>query len=290
MKSYFFNAEPTADLVTHPTGFDRTYDADDQAAFFEPFFTGAGVFAGTNKDACKVAVKVDGGAGGVLLSVGEGTVYVKGRMAIFDGTETVTTMRDCKVVARMNKTADVRGFQLLAVTELTQTEDVYDLELAQVVLKAVVGGYEAVVTDTRAFIAFTGQPPYYPPDSDSLPYILWLYTLGFPMTPEQRSAVTGNPSLMSIFDASIGASRADSVAFTADEWVKGETVSVLRIPQAKHGRRSSKFGYTLRHLVDGVLKGNTWGVVGTSVAFNDTTKDIELWSADIYPGEIVFFG
>ena len=290
MRSYFFNAEPTSDLATHPTGYDRAYDADDQAAFFAPFFTESGVFAGTNKDACKVSVQEDGGASGVKLAVAAGAVYVKGRMAVFDGTETVTAARDCRIVARMNKTADVRAFELLAVTELTKTDDVYDLELAQVTLKAVVGGYEAVVTDTRAFIAFTGQPPYYPPSSDSLPYVLWLYTLGFPMTSEQRAAVTGNPSLMGIFNSSIGAMRSDKVTFTAAEWAASDTVKVLRIPKSKHGRQSSKFGYTLRHLVDGELRGNTWGVICTSVAYNDATGDIELWSEDAYPGEIVFFG
>ena len=63
-------------------------------------------------------------------------------------------------------------------------------------------------------MAFTGQPPYYPPESDNLPYILWLYALGFPMTQEQRAAVEGNPDLMSIFNASLGASRSNTVTFT----------------------------------------------------------------------------
>lgn len=290
MKSYFFNAEPTTDLEQHPTGYDREYDADDHAAFFAPFFTTAGVFTGPNKNACLVTVKEDGGANGVILGVAEGAVYVKGRMAKFDGTETVSTSRDCKIVARMNKTADVRAFQLMAVTELTQTEDIYDLELAEVALTPVVGGHEAEVTDTRTFIAFTGQPPYYPPDSDSLPYVLWLYTLGFPMTAEQRAAVTENPSLMGIFNTSLGAMRSDKVSFTESEWVASDTVKVLRIPKSKHGRQSSKFSYTLRHLVEGKLKGNTWGVIATSVAFNDVTGDIELWGADAFPGEIVFMG
>ena len=202
MKSYFFNAEPTTDLETHPTGYDREYDADDHAEFFQPFFTAAGVFAGSNADACKVTVESQGAE--VVLRIAEGAVYAKGRAAVLDGTETVRTKADCKVVARMNKTADVRAFQLLAVTELVQTEDVYDVELGAVVLTPVMGGFEAVVEDTRSFMAFSGQPPYYPPDSEGLPYDLWLYTMGFPMTEEQKAAVEANPDLMKIFVRSVG--------------------------------------------------------------------------------------
>ena len=212
MKSYFFNAEPTTDLEAHSTGYDREYDADSQAEFWEPFFTGAGVFAGTNKDACKVTVASQGAD--VVLGVAEGAVYAKGRVARFDGTETVSTRANCSIVARMNKTADVRAFQLLAVTELVQTEDVYDVELGRVVLTPVMGGYEARVTDTRPFIAFTGQPPYYPPDSTELPYMLWLYVTGLPMTPEQKAAVEANPSLMEIFYGSRDSNRFGPVTAT----------------------------------------------------------------------------
>ena len=35
-----------------------------------------------------------------------------------------------------------------------------------------------------------------------LPFVLWLYVLGLPMTPEQRAAVEGSPSLMEIFNRS----------------------------------------------------------------------------------------
>lgn len=199
MKSYFFNAVKTSDTTTHPSGYDREYDADDHAAFFAPFFNEAGVFAGADAGACKVQVQ-----SGLTLVVSAGAVYVRGRMAVFDGTETVTVSQNCKIVARMDKSMAVRDFQLLAVTELTQTEDVYDLELASVTLEAVSGGHEVHVTDTRTFLSYMGQPAYYPPTSDDLPYILWLYTLGFPMSEEQRAAVEGNPSLMSIFEASVG--------------------------------------------------------------------------------------
>ena len=84
MKSYFFNAEPTEDLTNHPTGYDREYDADDHAAFFAPFFAEAGVMAGTDSGACKVSVQ-----SGTTLKVAAGPVYVKGRMGLFEGTETI---------------------------------------------------------------------------------------------------------------------------------------------------------------------------------------------------------
>lgn len=281
MKSFFFNAEPTNDLKNHPTGYDREYDADDQAAFFEPFFNVAGVMAGTNANACKVTVK-----SGSTLRVGAGCAYVKGRMVQFDGTETIEATAAGRVVARMNKTADVRAFQLLIVPSLVQNEDVYDLELASVALTPISGGYRADVTDKRTYMAFSGQPPYYPPDSGSLPYVLWLYTLGFPMTAAERASVTGNPSLMNIFNASLGASKSASVTFTAAQWSSG----VLTITKAQHGRQSSKFGYTLRHSVNGVLTENTWGVMCTDVVYDVATGSIKLKSADAYAGEIVFFG
>ncbi|MCI6255930.1 MAG: hypothetical protein MR648_04970 [Clostridiales bacterium] len=198
MKSYFFNAVKTADLDTYPSGYDREYDADDQAAFFAPFFNEAGVFAGTNANACKVQVQ-----SGLTLAVAAGAVFIRGRMAVFDGSETITASKSCRIVARMDKSLAVRDFQLLAVDELTRTEDVYDLELASVS----VSGGAATVTDTRTFLSYMGQPAYYPPTSDDLPYVLWLYTLGYPMTDEQRTMVEGNPSLMEIYRASIGAAR-----------------------------------------------------------------------------------
>ena len=230
MKSYFFNAVKTSDTTTHPSGYDREYDADDHAAFFAPFFSEAGVFAGADAGACKVQVQ-----SGLTLVVSAGAVYVRGRMAVFDGTETVTVSQNCKIVARMDKSMAVRDFQLLAVTELTQTEDVYDLELASVTLEAVSGGHEVHVTDTRTFLSYMGQPAYYPPTSDDLPYILWLYTLGFPMSEEQRAAVEGNPSLMSIFEASVGGDYAghksdkqnphEVTAAQAGAYTKEETLS-----------------------------------------------------------------
>lgn len=150
MKSYFFNAEPTTDLLNHPTGYDREYDADDHAAFFAPFLEEAGVLGGKDPDACKIYVK-----SGTTLGIKPGAVYVGGRAAIFDGTETVTAFNGCKIVARMNKSADVRAFQFLAVSTLIQTEDIFDLELAG----ASVSDGAATVSDARTFLISAVRPP-----------------------------------------------------------------------------------------------------------------------------------
>ena len=161
--------------------------------------------AGADSDACKVTVQ---GGEGTTLQIGAGAVYIRGRAAVFDGTETVTVSEDCKIVVRMNKSLEVRNFQLLALTgELVSTEDICDLELARAHLEPVSGGHRVTLTDTRTFLAYMGQPAYYPPDDENLPYVLWLYTLGFPMDEEQREAVEGNPSLMEIFRNSLGAVR-----------------------------------------------------------------------------------
>lgn len=280
MESYFFNAEPTADLVNHPTGYDREYDADDHAAFFAPFFSQAGVMAGPEGDACKVVVQE-----GALLRVCAGCAYVRGRMVQFDGTETVMAPGGCRIVARMNKTADVRAFQLLAVEEPVHSEDIYDLELAAVTLTPVSGGYEAQVVDTRTFLAFTGQPPYYPPEGD-LPYALWRYTLGFPLPEDQRAAVEANPSLMAVHRAGLGGTMGVVIGFTAGEWSGGRLV----IPQSAHGRQSGRFGYTLRHRVNGALKDSTWAVKCTGVSFTEATGDLVLESDSAYDGQLAVFG
>lgn len=285
MKSLFFNAEPADNIVLHPTGYDREYDADDYASFFEPFFNAAGVMPGITADACQVTVKA-----GAVLTIRPGCAYVKGRMVQFDGTEEITITKACKIVARMNKTADVRAFQFLAVDTLVQTNDIYDLQLATATLTPISGGFAATVTDTRTYMAFTGQPPYYPPDSNSLPYVLWLYTLGYPMTPEQRASVTSNPSLMKLFNESLGAAKAQKVTFTESQWVASGTEKKLVIAQTAHGRQSEKFTYTLRHLVGGAMKSNTWSTMCAEVKFVEATKNIEIYSSDAFPGEIVFSG
>ena len=137
------------------------------------------------------------------------------------------------------------------------------------------------------FLSYMGQPAYYPPDSDSLPYVLWLYTLGFPMDEEQRQMVEGNPSLMAIFNASLGAQRSSAVDFTAAEWT-GDGSKTLTIPRTKHGRQIGRFAYTLRHKVSGQLKGGTWAVLCTSVTYDEASGNILLTCEDAYDGQICF--
>lgn len=152
MKSYFFNAEPTTDLVKHPSGYDRAYDADDHAAFFAPFLEEAGVLGGKDRNACQIYVRAR-----LTLGIRPGAAYVGGRLVVFDGSETVTAFNGCRIVARMNKSVDVRAFQLLAVTELVRTDAIYDLELAQVA----VSGETVTATDTRTFLVSAVRPPVY---------------------------------------------------------------------------------------------------------------------------------
>ena len=281
MKGYFFNALQTSDLEHHPSGYDRDYDADDHAAFFAPFFSEAGVMAGRDPDACKVQVQA-----GTTLAVHAGAVYIRGRMAALDGTETITVTQDCKIAVRLDKSMNVRDFQLVAVQTLVRTEDVYDLELASAALTPVTGGYQAAVTDTRTFLSYMGQPAYYPPDPDSLPYALWLYVLGLPMTADQKAAVEGSPSLLAIYRSSLGASRAAAVSFAAADWQNG----ALTLSQSQHGRGSGAFGYTLRHLVGTELKSRTWAIMETQVDYNAESGAVTLTASAPYAGEIVFFG
>ena len=144
MRSLFFNAEPTTDLERHPTGYDREYDADSHAAFFEPLFGPAGVLlTAGSEDPCCIYSK-----GGGILGIKAGAAYVKGRMVAFDGTETLAAATG-HVVARMNKGMEVRGFQLLVVDVPIQgTGDIYDLPLANVS----VSGSNVSISDERVFL------------------------------------------------------------------------------------------------------------------------------------------
>ena len=98
--------------------------------------------------------------------------------------------------------------------------------------------------------------------------------------------VESNPSLMAIYEASVGATRPAAVSFTAEDWSGGTLV----IPKASHKRRSGAFTYSLRHLVDGELRTNTWCVLCTGVTYQSAAGTITLSSADPYAGEIVFSG
>ena len=81
-----------------------------------------------------------------------------------------------------------------------------------------------------------------------------------------------------------------SVAFAETDWMQGEEGYTLTIPRAEHQRRSGEFGCALRHKVDGVLKSNTWAVLGTQTVYDDATGDITLISGDAYDGTALFCG
>lgn len=82
-----------------------------------------------------------------------------------------------------------------------------------------------------------------------------------------------------------------TVTFTAEDWAAGEAgVYTLMIPKETHLRQSAAFGCALRHKVDGVLKSNTWAVMGTQSAWDESTGAIILTSGDAYDGAAVFYG
>lgn len=206
MKGYFFNAQPTDDIIAHPSGWDREYDALDYNTCTAIFYEN-GIFANRDPNACKVT------ASGLVLTVAPGVALINGGQCHFEAGDGVTlTDGDGKysLMCRKNNAAEVRAFELIALHHVTEfpapvrAGDIYDLCLSHV---TVAGGTVSIV-DTRANIALCGfaalaaMPPYYPPDSSNLPYVLWLYTLGLPMSPEQVTAVESNPSLMAIVNAS----------------------------------------------------------------------------------------
>ena len=235
MRTYFFSAEPTNDLINHPTGYDREYGPDEWAALIGQFFQGeAGVFVGDQSaDACKVVLQEDG-----KLRVCAGTVIVRGRVCEFNGTETIAVTSSRKVVARLDKSAEVRNFQLRAVQEPVISDDIYDYVLAEVT----VDGYGNItaIEDRRTFLAMKGQPPYYPPDTEGLPYPFWLYVLGLPMTPEQKAAIESNPSLMAMFQNSVGgAYRRFYKRFEPGDWTQVGASYEIAIPFAVHRLNAS---------------------------------------------------
>ncbi len=78
--------------------------------------------------------------------------------------------------------------------------------------------------------------------------------------------------------------------FAASDWVAGEGVYLLTIPQSYHQRAGAHFGCALRHLVDGALRSNTWAVQGTQSAWDPDTADVVLTSPDPYDGAALFYG
>lgn len=209
MRGLFFNAQPTTDVTTHPSGFDREYDVDDFNHYMGLFFTN-GVFVRDDPDACKV-IKA-----GAIILFRPGIVLVDGSQCHIESTDRVivkpistTTTTWTSIMCRRNNSADVRGFELIAVSALddypapVRDGDIYDMCLAHLDVEpdGAISWMEDIRNDSEVcgFAALTGQPPYYPPDEANLPYTMWLYTLGFPMTAQQKAAVEGNPSLMAIY-------------------------------------------------------------------------------------------
>ena len=80
-------------------------------------------------------------------------------------------------------------------------------------------------------------------------------------------------------------------AFAAADWVQGEDgLYTITVPQESHQRRGGVFGCALRHSVDGVLKSNTWAVLGTQSVYDGDTGEITLLSPDAYDGTAIFYG
>ncbi len=201
MKGYFFNAEPTSDIETYPSGYDREYDTVDYNLVMGTFFHN-GVFANLNPDACKAS------STGLTIHFTPGVVLINGGQGHLEPGDSVTLSQgDGKysILCRKNDASQVRAFELVAPKDTDYPDpvregDIYDLCLAHVL----VSNGEATVTDTRGdkelcgFAAVAGQPPYQP--STGVPANMWDYTL-FPeqMTQEDREIVENTPSLMELY-------------------------------------------------------------------------------------------
>ncbi|MCL2080228.1 MAG: hypothetical protein FWH17_10420, partial [Oscillospiraceae bacterium] len=208
MRGYFFDGCQIEDGK-----YDREYSASDHADYFKSIFT-TGAFTKLDPRACEVTT--DGSGLNRYISVAPGRVFISGYCGITDGDDTwhTATLADgrYRVVIRLDLSDDVRAFscELLhgTATEyppIVRDGNIYDLCLAQIEIAE----YAPTIQDTRLDPELCGtvniqalppEPPYYPPGD--LPLDLWLYTL-FPdtLTPEQREAVEGNPSLRQIWES-----------------------------------------------------------------------------------------
>lgn len=81
-----------------------------------------------------------------------------------------------------------------------------------------------------------------------------------------------------------------SVAFTQSDWTAGEAGYTLTLTGPEHQRRNEHFGCALRHRVDGVLRSNTWAVLGTQTVYDGETGTVTLSSGDAYDGVALFYG
>lgn len=81
------------------------------------------------------------------------------------------------------------------------------------------------------------------------------------------------------------------VAFSEADWTAGEDGGcVLTLSPARHQRRNGAFSCELRHKVDGVLKTNTWAVLGTQTAYDAATGNVTLTAGEAYDGTALFCG
>lgn len=192
MRSFYFNAKPTTDLVSHPTGYDRVYDAADRAEYHAPEATD-GIFAVTN-DACQAYV-VEGN----IIGVKAGYANYRGYRCHVEGNETIAATSSGYITLRWDNTETVRAFVLALTPTLVDTEVIHDLPLAQVTVE---GGAVTAIVDKREWVQWTRLPPYYPPDSDAVPIALWRYIIGLPMTEDERSQVESSPELMAMYNNS----------------------------------------------------------------------------------------
>lgn len=84
-------------------------------------------------------------------------------------------------------------------------------------------------------------------------------------------------------------SAAYELAFSTSSWTSGTDGYTITIPQTTHARTGKAFGCQLWHSVNGVLKSDTWAVVGTQVGYNESTGAITLTAADAYTGAALFY-
>ena len=148
MKRYFFDAHPTEDAATYPTGWDRNYHAADHAEFMRQFANN-GVFAHINADACKAE------ANGYVLEFIPGAVMVEGNMCILQGGDTLVIDGAAgyyTVICRLNRSNEVRDFELFLyfreiadLPEPMRAGDIYEMFLAQCYFD----GTEVQLTDLR---------------------------------------------------------------------------------------------------------------------------------------------
>lgn len=192
MRSYYFNAKPTSDLESHPTGYDRVYDAHSRADYHAPEAT-EGIFATTN-DACQAHV-VEGN----IIGINEGYANYRGYRCHVEGDETIEVTASGYIALRWDNTEAVRAFVLALTPALIDTETIHDLPLA---LVTVTDGEITAIEDKREWVQWTRLPPYYPPDSDAVPIALWRYIIGLPMTDDEREQVEASPELMQMYNNS----------------------------------------------------------------------------------------